>query len=350
MIFKELLTFLVLGLTCVGMSSAASARDADPLFTDDSVLEAKLVAPLDRIMEQRDSDEELPGTFELFSEDGSSLQVPVQVRTRGNYRHGEDVCQFAPLRLNFKKSDVKNTALHKQDKVKLVTHCQNRSANYEQAVIREYLVYRVLNVFTDFSFRARLLRISYVDSDSNDSDDATFAILIESDKRLAKRLNLDELEVDSVQLEMLNRKHTNLISIYEYIIGNLDFSPIAGPEGKPCCHNFALFIDDKKMSWAIPYDFDMTGFVESLHYAPNPKYKQRNVRQRVYRGRCYNQELLPATLQIFRDKRADALAVIAAQTELKEFVRKRIDSYVQSFYDLLEKEEELLEQFAEACI
>ena len=350
MIFKKILTFLTLSMTCVGMSGAASARDPDPLFADDSILDVKLVAPLERIMKQRDSDEELPGTFELLTEDGSSLQVPVQVRTRGNYRHGKDVCQFAPLRLNFKKSDVKNTSLDKQDKVKLVTHCQNRSANYEQAVIREYLVYRVLNVLTDFSFRARLLRISYVDSDSNDSDDATFAILIESDKRLAKRLNLDELEVDSVQIEMLNREHTNLISMYEYIIGNLDFSPIAGSKGKPCCHNFALFGDDKEMSWSIPYDFDMTGFVESLHYEPNPKYKQRNVRQRVYRGRCYNQELLPATLQIFRDKRADALAIIAAQAELKEFVRKRIDSYVQSFYDLLENEEELLDEFADACI
>jgi hypothetical protein len=70
----------------------------------------------------------------------------------------------------------------------------------------------------------------------------------------------------------------------------------------------------------------------------------------VYRGRCYNQELVPATLQIFRDKRADALAIIAAQAELTKYVRKRIGSYVESFYDLLEKEEKLLEQFAEACI
>jgi hypothetical protein len=350
MIIKELLTFLALGLACVGMSSAASARDADPLFTKDSVLDAKLVAPLDRIMQQRDSDEEFPGTFELVIEDGSTLQVPVQVRTRGNYRRRKDICQFAPLRLNYKKSEVTDTSLDNQDKVKLVTHCQDRSTSYEQAVIKEYLVYRMLNMLSDISYRVRLLRISYLDSDSNDSDEATFAFLIESDKRLAKRLNMDELEVDSVQLEMLNREYTNLTSLFEYMIGNLDFSPIAGPAGRPCCHNFALFIDDNEMRWAIPYDFDMTGFVEPLHHNPNPKYKQRNVQQRVYRGRCYNQELVPATLQNFRDKRADVLAVIAEQPDLKKGVRKRIESYIESFYKLLDKEEKLLKKLANTCI
>ena len=171
MIIKELLTFLALSQVCVGMSSAASARDADPLFTKNSILDATLVAPLDRIMQQRDSDEEFPGTFELVLEDGSALQVPVQVRTRGNYRRRKDICLFAPLRLNYKKSEVTDTSLDNQDKVKLVTHCQDRSTSYEQAVIKEYLVYRMLNVLSDISFRVRLLRISYVDSDSDDSGD-----------------------------------------------------------------------------------------------------------------------------------------------------------------------------------
>ena len=161
---------------------------------------------------------------------------------------------------------------------------------------------------------------------------------------------MDELEVESVQLQELNREYTNLASVYEYMIGNLDFSPIAGGKGRPCCHNSALFVDGNKTNWSIPYDFDLSGFVEAPHAGPNPKYKQRTVRTRVYRGRSYNQELVPATLQNFRDKRADIVAVIAAQPELRNGVRKRVLAYIEKFYELMEKEEKLIEEFADACI
>jgi hypothetical protein len=59
---------------------------------------------------------------------------------------------------------------------------------------------------------------------------------------------------------------------------------------------------------------------------------------------------VPATLQNFRDKRADIVAVIAAQPELKNGVRKRILAYIEKFYELMEKEEKLIEEFADACI
>ena len=350
MIYKKLLTFLSLGLVCVGMSNAASARDTDPLFADDSILEVRLVAPLEQIMKERTIDEEFPGTFEVVTADGSSLQVAVQVRTRGNYRRRKNICQFAPLRLNFKKSDVSDTLLDKQDKVKLVTHCRKRSNVYEQAVIKEYLVYRMLNIITDTSFRARLLRITYVDSDDDNSETTTFAFLIENKGRLAKRLEMESLEVESVQIHELDREYTNLGSVYQYLIGNLDFSPVRGSEGRSCCHNFALFLDNNEKYWSIPYDFDMTGFVEPPHLKPNPTYKQRDVRQRVYRGRCYNQKHLPATLQQFRDKRADIEALIADQPGMDKSSRKRVSSYVEDFYKLLDKEDKLLKKFADTCI
>ncbi len=350
MIYKKLLTFLSLGLVCAGMSNAASARDADPLFADDSILEVRLVAPLKQIMKERTIDEELPGTFEMVTADGSSLQVPVQIRTRGNYRRRKNICQFAPLRFNFKKSDVSDTLLDKQDKVKLVTHCKKRSKVYEQAVIKEYLVYRMLNIITDISFRARLLRITYVDSDDDNSETTTFAFLIENKGRLAKRLEMESMDVESVQMHELDREYTNLGSVYQYLIGNLDFSPVRGSEGKSCCHNFALFLDNNEKHWSIPYDFDMTGFVEPPHLKPNPTYKQRDVRQRVYRGRCYNQKHLPSTLQQFRDKRADIEALIADQPGMDKSSRKRVSSYVEDFYKLLDKEDKLLKKFADTCI
>lgn len=350
MIYRRLLTFFLAGLASVVMTAAASARDADPLFAENSVLEAKLVAPLEQINDERTIDDEFPATFEIFAADGTSVKVAVQVRTRGNYRRRKNICEFAPLRLNFKKGDLKDTVLDKQDKIKLVTHCENASRNYEQTVIKEYLAYRMLNLITDISFRARLLRITYVDSDNDGKERTSFAVLLESNERLAKRLGMTEQEVESIQLHELDREYTNLGSLYQYLIGNLDFSPIRGSEGKDCCHNFALFIDENQKNWSIPYDFDMTGLVEPKHLNPNPTYNQKHVRQRVYRGRCYNERYVPATLQQFRDNQADIEALIASQPGLDDSSRKRIASYVESFYKLLEKEDKFLKTLEDDCI
>jgi hypothetical protein len=274
----------------------------------------------------------------------------VDIRTRGNNRRREDVCPFAPLRLDFKKSELDDTLFHKQDKLKLVTHCDNGSKVYQQAIIKEYLAYRIFNVVTDISFRVRLLRITYEYSDKNNDEESTYAFLVESKERLAKRIGLDEQEITAMSVTLLDQEHTNLSSIFEYLIGNLDFSPVIGASGEVCCHNYALFSADRKTYWSVPYDFDLTGLVEAPHHNLNPKYKQRNARQRVYRGRCYNQDYVPMSLQKFRDKRAAIEAVIAAQPELDKSSRKRLESYIKSFYKLLEKEDKLIKEFADDCV
>lgn len=342
-------TFLI-GIACVGFTRAAIAGEPDLLFSDDSVLVVKIVAPFKQIMQERPIEEEIPGTFSFVAADGSNVEFPVDIRTRGNNRRRVDVCPFAPLRLDFKKKHLDDTVFDKQDKLKLVTHCDNGSKNYQQAVIKEYLAYRILNTLTHISFQARLLRITYVYSDKSNDEEVTYAFLIESNERLAKRIGLDEQEINAMSVTLLDQEYTNLTSVFEFLIGNLDFSPVIGATGEQCCHNTTLFSADNKTYWSIPYDFDLTGFVEAPHMQPNPKFKQRNARQRVYRGRCYNQEFVPATLQKFREKRADIEAVIAAQPELNKSARKRIASYTEGFYKLLEKEDKLLKQFADACI
>lgn len=337
-------------IACVGLSHAAVAGDPDPLFSDNSILEARIVAPFKQIMKERPAEEEIPGIFSFVAADGSNVEFPVDIRTRGDYRRRADICPFAPLRLDFKKDDLDDTLFNKQNRLKLVTHCKNGSRKYQQAVIREYLAYRILNILTDISFRARLLRMTYVYSDKSHDEEITYAVLVESNERLAKRVRLDEQEINAMSVTLLDQEYTNLTSVFEFLIGNLDFSPVIGATGEACCHNTTLFSADNKTYWPVPYDFDLTGFVEAPHLQPNPRFKQRNARQRVYRGRCYNQEFVPATLQKFSDKRSDIEAVIAEQPKLDKSARKRVASYVQSFYKLLEKRDKLVKRFADACI
>ena len=91
------------------------AKYPDPLFSDDSILDVRIVAPFKQIMQERPIDEEIPGTFSFVAADGSSGEFAVDIRTRGNNRRREDVCPFAPLRLDFKKDDLDDTLFDKQD-------------------------------------------------------------------------------------------------------------------------------------------------------------------------------------------------------------------------------------------
>jgi hypothetical protein len=351
MFFKYLLKFLILAPACAYLSAAAFAADADPLFADNSTLEVRLIAPMATLMRDRPfkEDEELAGTFELIATDGTVQQFPVNVRTRGNFRRRPDICPYAPLRLNFKKSEMKGTLLAKQDKLKMVTHCKSNSNIYEQTVIKEYLVYRIMNQLSDLSFRVRLLRITYVDSDNGD-EESSFAILIESKERLAKRIGMEQSTLQAINQIRVDPAHMNLTAMFEYLVGNLDFSPVSGSPGEPCCHNFALFSADKKTYWSIPYDFDLTGLVEAPHHEPNPKYAQRDIRHRIYRGRCINNDILPATLQTMRDKREDIEGVVAAQVELSKGARNRVESFINDFYKPLGKEDKLIKKLEKACI
>jgi hypothetical protein len=349
MFYKIYFHRIAVALLFTSLSAAARAAGPDPLFAAETVLDVRISAPFKQLMQERPEEDELPGTFTFVAGENSRLELDIALRTRGNYRRRKTTCEFAPLRINFRKSQLEDTVLAGQDKLKLVTHCDNNSGNYQQAVLREYIAYRILNVLTDFSYRVRLLRVTYVYADDDNAERPSYAFFIESDDRLAKRVDLRQQEVPAVSLVELQADYTNLTSVFQYLIGNLDFSPIKGVEGDDCCHNNALFSDEHDVYWPIPYDFDLSGLVDAAHNAPNLRLGQLNVRQRVYRGRCINNQLLPATLQLFRDRRAAIEALIEGQAELDKGSRRSLDSYVASFYKKIDNKR-TLGQLTKACI
>ncbi len=333
----------------VSGASAQEMNSADPLFEGDEIIDVRIVAPMTTIVSERPDEEELPATFEYTNSAGEAVIFDIKIRARGNFRRKKDVCDFPPIRLNFAKSETKDTLFHKQDKVKLVTHCQSTD-RYDQVVLREYTTYRILNVMTDASFRARLLRVTYVDSQGIRNDDTRYGFIIEDKERLAKRLDKSVLDIPSTSVSSLDSEYTNLVSVFQYLVGNTDFSMIQGVENEPCCHNHVLFGNDGEKIWSIPYDFDQTGLVNAPHAGPNPRFKLRNVRSRLYRGRCVNNTLLDATFAKYVDKRSE---IMAAVNELSVADERSIDSmvrFVDSFYDTLESDKRVAREFVKKCI
>jgi hypothetical protein len=331
-------------------TAALSFEDVDPIFEDKAIIKVSLSAPIATIMDERSVTDEVAGRFSFINTEGDTVEFDVAVRSRGMFRRRADICEFAPLRLNFKKSQTKNTLFHKQDKVKIVTHCKNNSDRYLQTVVTEFLAYEILNLITPLSFQSRLLLIEYTDTDDPEFEYESYAILIEHKDRLAKRIGEPELEIKSVQTVNLRLEHMNLVSLFEYLIGNTDFSPILGPTGEDCCHNFVLFGAVGADLYSIPYDFDQSGIVRAPHAQANPDFGIRHVTQRVYRGRCLNNFQLPASIARFQERRDDIFTLINDQVGLDDRTRKRVVKYVEDFYKTIENPKYVQSRLVKKCV
>jgi hypothetical protein len=264
------------------------------------------------------------------------------------FRH--ETCDYPPLLLNLKKNQVDGTLFDKQNKLKLVIHC-DAPERYEQTVLREYLAYRILNAVTNMSFRVRLLRVTYVNNETKRGDgQVRYAFLIEHKNRLAERFDLKDLEIARTSVNSIKADQLNLTSVFAYLIGNTDFSPIAGPPDDECCHNYVLFGNDVDPIIAVPYDFDQSGLVDAPYAVPDSRFRIRNVKQRVYRGRCVNNEYVAASLQTFNDSREAIYALVAEQEGLESRVRKSLIRYIDAFYELIRDPRDVERKIIDKCI
>ena len=332
---------------------AAGADDKDagdktaPIFAADDIVEVTIRGPIGKIQKVRSLEEDTPGTFTYRdAESGEDVTLDIGIRTRGRFRHDRRICSFAPLRLRFGKP--KGTLLANSNKIKLVTHCRTGSSRYEQTLLREYLAYRILNAMTDWSFRVRLLRIRYEDSD-NESIIETYGFLIEHRNQLATRIGMRVDDSESTTIAALDGAYINLVSIFQYLIGNTDFSPITGASGERCCHNHVLLKNDSTQI-SVPYDFDMAGIVSAPYAKPNPHFKLRSVRQRLYRGRCANNEHLDKTLQTFRDRRMAIYGLVTDLDALSSSVKTKATRYIDDFYRVIDEPQRVNTEFVKGCL
>lgn len=300
-------------------------------------------------MRERSIEEYAPAKLRYSDSDNNIIEHEIGIRARGGYRRDPDVCNFAPLRLNFKKLQTSNTLFDHQDKLKLTTHCQTNSPKYEQHVITEYLAYRILNLVTDFSFRVRLVRITYLDTVREDRTIVRLAIISEHNDRLAKRISSETISTEIVKFNQLENEYTNIISVFHYFIGNTDYSPIAPAPGDDCCHNHALFAGEGKRYISIPFDFDMSGFVYAQHAISNPRFKLRDVRQRRYRGRCFNNFYVATSVKKFFEQRDNIYALIYSQGLLTDATRSRLTRYVGDFFESLDSPEKIKKSLVGNC-
>ena len=318
---------------------------ADPLFQDDSLIKVEITAPLSTLVRERSETEYLPGAFSYTEADGRPVELDVQLRARGNFRHRN--CDFPPVTLNFRRPQVEGTLFDQQNKLKLVGHCKI-TRRYERAVLREYLAYRLLNELTELSYRVRLLQITWVDSEERRGRMVRNAFLIEHRNRLGVRLGMKEQELARTEVGALQPDHLNIASMYQYLIGNVDFSPIAGSNNE-CCHNYTLFGNGSDPMVAIPYDFDLAGIVNAPYQQTDEARGVKRVGQRVYRGYCANNDHVGHSIAAFQEARDTLFARVDELEQLEPGIRRVFADYMEGFYEVISDPKQVEKKILGSC-
>ncbi len=244
---------------------------------------------------------------------------------------------------------MEGTVFENQDKLKLVTHCRRNNSRFEQAVIREYLAYRIFNLMTEHSFRVRLLRVRYEYTDDSRVDEG-YGFFIEDEYRLAERIDLPPFRIEKTRVRSLDLDHLQLNSVFQYLIANTDFSPISSGDPTSCCHNHKLFGREGEPMFSIPYDFDMSGFVDAPYARPNSRFAIRSVTDRLYRGRCLNNPKLQDTISAFQDKREAIFELLHTQQELDTRNRRSLLRFTRDFYKVLDNPKLIERELIDECI
>jgi len=331
----------LVGLTLL----ASTAVSGSPLFEDDSIIEIRLSGPLTTLIKNKQDRDQHPFVLNIDDTD-----IDVKVRIRGNSR--VEVCRFPPLRLNFSRRGTKNTVFAGQDKLKLVTHCRSDNMRSANNVLDEYLAYRLFNLMSEASFRVRLFRITYEDTDGKlkGLDRAYYGFVIESDQELAARLDGKPAKISGVHYSRLDDNQTALTYVFQYLIGNTDWSLVTATTSKTCCHNLSL-IDVGKTLYTLPYDFDLSGLVNATYAKPDASARISRVTQRIYRGYCKSPiQSIETALQTVRTLRDDILATAQAVPALDTKYTEWRVTFLERFFAAAESEEKLLRQFDRQCL
>ena len=331
----KLITFVL--LIHVSHASASS------LFEDNTIIEVNLTGPLSSLFESDDDRRELP--FILRAND---VERSIKVRVRGKSRRR--VCTFPPLRINFKVNDTAQSIMEGQDKLKLVTHClENKSA--ESDILQEYAAYRIFNLVSDVSYRVRLLHITYTDTDGGFKESVfdRYGFLIESESELGDRVGGQPAHVTGVSLRSLDSKQAATVFVFQYLIGNTDWSLVTADDDDTCCHNGDLF-DIGSVRYYVPYDFDLAGLVNAPYARPDPSLRISRVTQRLYRGYCISTDALKDALSTIKARRVDILDVIRQLPGLspKEIVATII--YLEQFFVRADDENKIVQSFERRCL
>jgi hypothetical protein len=186
--------------------------------------------------------------------------------------------------------------------------------------------------------------VTYADSQPGRKPDTRLGLFFEDIDDLAKRMQARELSVPRQMFRYVDQDQLMFMSMFQYMIANTDYSILA-------LHNVIMLDDARGVRLTVPYDFDYSGLVNTHYAIPFKDLNLSSVRERRWRGPCKTEAEVEPALTLFREKKAELLALPATLTPygLTDGQRKDAEKYLNEFFEIIENPNKRKKAFVTEC-
>jgi len=309
------------------------------LFESDEILSITLKGNIRQLLNDRaDKPTSHAITLPYRDKDSSELSIPVKMKTRGHFRKLKENCKYPPLQISFPADVDRLSPFNGQKKLKLVMPCAG-----DEYVIREWLVYKIYNIITPKSFRAKLVRIQLSDTKSKKQPAPFYGFLIEDEKNMALR-NKAMMVEQKLRPEETKQDAFLIMAVFQYLIGNTDWSI-------QYLQNIKLLKTDSfPQLITVPYDFDHSGIVNAPYAHPAEELLMRSVQERRYRGYCIrDMKLFERPIALFNRSKSAIYNLYTKNELLDEKYIKSVVKYFDEFYATINDPKSWQKDFAYPC-
>jgi len=333
----------VLPLILATISWVVSTSAAEPLFEGDDVLDLTIHGPMTRLARGTRGSTDVGGWLELA--DGQKIQMTFSRYGISRLRE----CGLPCFKITIAEEDARGTIFEGQSTLRLVTGCQYGSS-YDRYILLEYLVYESFAVITEPALQTRLVSCRFRDSEKPAFEEIGLAFFVEDIGLAADRHGKTWLDIRSQRIADLDPAQLALLALFQFMVGNTDWSALSSAAGQSCCHNVAVLgAEGDKHNRLLPFDFDQAGLVDAPYAAPDERLKIQRVTQRVYRGYCTHNDELPAAIAVLNEKRRELEELFDENALPNPQARKRALKYIDGFYDTINNPRKMESRIISEC-
>jgi hypothetical protein len=320
------------------VSDTSVPENGTGLFENDSLFEFRLSGNIRDLFADRSDDAIYHPLILTYQKNDTVISIDLKAKTRGNFRRDKVNCTYPPVLLNFQRKVAKPSLFQNMDKLKLVCPCKS-----ETYIVREYLVYRLYNLLSPQSFRARLVRVTF-DDVPRKRELTMMGILLEEDEQMAKRNQTVLVHTKNLHGQNIESTSFLRMAMFQYMIGNTDWST-------EYFHNTRMIARDSlSMPSVVPYDFDHAGIVNTPYAHPADELGLSSTRERRYRGYCLTDlKRLDVQIADFNRLKNDFYNVYYKCTFLDSKYVSSTIQFLDQFYGTINNPEKVKSEFGYPC-
>jgi hypothetical protein len=338
------ITFIIFFTTVQSQAVIDHPRDTiissngESLFDSDEIFDITLTGNIAALLKNRKNEAKyFPFILTYKKENEKEISIPIRAKTRGHFRSQKGNCNYPPLLLKFSEGNSSDS-FQENVSLKLVTPCRG-----DEFIVHEWLVYKLYNLITPQSFRARLVKVTLQDENNTKNKKPFYGIILEEENQMAKRNNDIILKKKIRPQEVMQHSFLKM-AVFEYLISNTDWSV-------EYLQNIKLIATDSNaVPVAVPYDFDLAGIVNSPYAKPAEELKLNSVRERRYRGYCVrDMKLFDSTIAFYNGIKNEIYKTYTSCTLLDAKYVGATVKFLDEFYATINNPKFLKKEFQYPC-